>query len=65
MSVDTEKLVEIQPKQVKPKRIAKPKPVPVPEPVPEKKRGKLVKGSQEAKDYMAMLRNKKKNKQSS
>lgn len=68
MSVDTEKLVEIQPKEVKPKsrRISKqtqpPTPAPPVEPV---KRGKLIKGSQEAKDYMAMLREKKKNKQSS
>ena len=63
MSVDTEKLVDIQPKEKKPRAPRKPKVVePAPAPAPPRK-PKLVKGSQEAKDYMANLRNIKKNKQ--
>lgn len=69
MSVDTEKiidnLVNIQPKEPKQKkpRVKKTKEVIVPPPTEPVKRPKLVKGSQEAKDYMAMLRNKRKTKQ--
>lgn len=62
MSVDTEKLVDIQPKEKKPRATRKPKVEPAPAAAPLK-RPKLVKGSQEAKDYMASLRNMKKNKQ--
>ena len=59
MSVDAQKLVEIQPKEPK-QRKPRAKGVPPPEPL---KRPKLIKGSQEAKDYMAKLREKRKTKQ--
>lgn len=68
MLEEPEKLVAIEPKKPR-KRITRPRVETVPavppvSPVQEKpKRTKLIKGSQEAKDYMASIRAKRKPKQ--